>query len=178
VTASRSRSFGIALAMSFAASHGVAIAADDTVSPLGNVNTRFIAVAPGTLNSATMTTVSHCTNFGSVPAKITTAFYEFDNTFICSTGGIDLVAPGHSRTSSIVPIASMVTDFTCGPSAAPIAQGVAYVVGDITMTLKIRCTVRLVAIAGDPPSTLERLSLYLKTGAPLTDILFADSLDP
>lgn len=155
----------------------VSAAATDPLNPQGSPSTRIIAVASGALNTSAMTTLVHCTNFGLVPGNIYTAFYNYDGTFICSAG-IFSATVGQTVSMALVPVASMGNVNTCGGAASTINQGVAYIAADITQTLRFRCTAQLIATASNPPASLDRLSLYTKGGAPLSDIIFADGFDP
>ena len=155
---------------------GSVATATAALNPQGNVTTRIIAIAPGALNNAAMTTLVHCTNFGSVPGNIYTAFYNYDHTFVCSAVG-GSAAVGQTISMAVTPVASMNNVFTCGP-ATTINQGAAYIAADMTQTLHFRCTVQLIATASNPPASLDRLSLYTSGGAPLRDIIFADGFDP
>ncbi len=151
--------------------------ATDALNPQGSLTTRTIAIAPGVLNNSAMTTLVHCTNFGSAPGNITTAFHNYNNTFVCSAGA-GSVAVGQTISMAVTPVTSMSNLFTCGGAAATINQGAAYILADITQTLQFRCTVQLIDKASNPPASLDRLSLYTSGGAPLGDIIFADGFDP
>ncbi len=166
----------IAAAMLAPLSASVATATD-ALSPRGGPTTEIIALAPGVLNNSAMTTLVHCTNFGSVPGRINTAFYNYDGTFVCAQGALS-AAVGETISMAVAPVASMSNVVDCGVAGATINQGVAWIAADITQTLKFRCTAQLIAKASNPPASLDRLSLYTSHGAPLSDIIFADGFDP
>jgi hypothetical protein len=145
--------------------------------PHGGLNSIRRYAMPGVFNSGAMTTVVHCTNFGSTSARILTAFYNFDGVFVCSAGA-DSVAPGRTLSMAVEPIASLANVATCFiGSGTTISQGMAYVSGDVTTSLRFQCSGQVIDEVADPPASMVRLSMYTAAGTPLRDIIFANGFE-
>ena len=152
------------------------IAGASEPEPAGGLGSRTIIFAPGARNGGGLTTVAHCTNVGTVAGRIEAAFYTFSGTFACTAAALS-VAPGRTASLSVASIASMANLSTCSTPFV-LNQGSVHLFGEISETLRFRCTVQLISTTGDPPTSAARLSLYTPGGAPITDILFADGHDP
>ncbi len=123
-----------------------------------------------------LTTVAICSNRGSVAGTIGARFFQSNGNPVCTvvSGG---VLPGQTRTLEIDSAASMVNGSIC--SGAPVIdQGRIEIYANTPETLKFDCTILLVEKSSNPPSSMTRLKLYSGSGVPMSDIIFADGVDP
>lgn len=137
---------------------------------------KVIWSAAGARSGNLLTTAAICSNHGSIPGTIGARFYEYNGTLVCTIafGG---VLPGETRTLAVDPIASMSNGQTC--SGAPVLhQGRIELYANTNETLKFDCTAMLIDMAGNPPQSMTRLTLYSGTGVFPGDIIFADGIDP
>jgi hypothetical protein len=141
-----------------------------------DIATRTIFQASGTRNGSGLTTVAICSNRGSVAATIGAAFYQYDGTLPCTSYYFG-VMPGETRSIGIDPVVSMGNVSAC-PGAPAIGQGRIEIFASPDATLKFDCTVMVIDKANDPPLSMTRLTLYTGDGAPISDVIFADSFDP
>lgn len=138
--------------------------------------TKVIWSASGVRNGGGLTTVAICSNRGSVAGTIGAKFFQYDGSSACLIG-IGGVLPGETRTLEVDPVASLVNGSICsgGPS---IDQGRIEIYTNTAETLKFDCTILLIDKSSNPPSSMTRLKLYSGSGVPLSDIIFADGVDP
>ena len=138
--------------------------------------TKVIWSASGVRNGGGLTTVAICSNRGSVAGTIGAQFFQYNGNSACLIG-IGGVLPGETRTLEIDPVASMVNASNCSGGPA-INQGRIEIYANTAETLKFDCTILLVDKTNNPPSSMTRLKLYSGSGIPLSDIIFADGVDP